>query len=185
MHRRPAADLKSEIRNQKSDCDWNEPVCPGRYCSCTHSPNYVCSPHWRGMPCPAHRYDTLLSACIYIGAIEPSARVPDTNLSLPYTPSRSASLPLRSSHTLAYIFTVRGCAACASTTIHIAHRHHVALSGRQLPSHSVVAPLTRTVSAGVMRTVVAWWHASPIHVARHTLPSWQCHKSCHTMPVGT
>ena len=120
------------------------------------------------MPCPAHRYDTLLSACLYIGAIEPSARAPDTNLSLPYTPSRSASLPLRSSHTLAYIFTVRGCAACASTTIHIAHRHHVALSGRQLPSHSVVAPLTRT-SAGVMRTVMAWWHASPIHVARHTL----------------
>ena len=35
------------------------------------------------MPCPAHRYDTLLSACIYIGAIEPSARAPDTNLSLP------------------------------------------------------------------------------------------------------
>ena len=39
----------SEIRNQKSDCDWNEPVYPGRYCSFTHSPNYVCSPHWRGM----------------------------------------------------------------------------------------------------------------------------------------
>lgn len=146
------------------------------------------------MPCPAHRYDTLLSACIYIGAIEPSARVPDTNLSLPYTPSRSASLPLRSSHTLAYIFTVRGCAACASTTIHIAHRHHVALSGRQLPSHSVVAPLTRT-SAGVMRTVVAWWHASPIHVARHALPSWQEHidttiacpiepDSCHYLRNG-
>ena len=110
------------------------------------------------MPCPAHRYDTLLSACIYIGAIEPSARVPDTNLNLLYIPSRSSSLPLRSSHTLAYIFTVRGCAACASTTIHIAHRHHVALSGRQLPSHSVVAPLTHT-SAGVMRTITKLPHS--------------------------
>jgi len=27
----------AEIRNQKSDCDWNEPVYPGRYCSCTQS----------------------------------------------------------------------------------------------------------------------------------------------------
>ena len=103
---------RTEIRNQKSDCDWNEPVYPGRYCSFTHSPNYVCSPHWRGMPCPAHRYDTLLSACIYIGAIEPSARVPDTNLSLPYTPSRSASLPLRSSHTLAYNYLHRPWLRC-------------------------------------------------------------------------
>ena len=145
---------RNEIRNQKSDCDWNEPVYPGRYCSCTHSPNYVRSPHWRGMPCPAHWYDTLLSACIYIGAIEPSARVSDTNLSLPYSSSRPSSLSLRSSHTLAYVFTVRGCAACASTTIHLTHRHHVALSGRQLPSHSVVALSTRT-SAGATRTVVA------------------------------
>ena len=64
------------------------------------------------MPCPAHRYDTLLSACIYIGAIEPSARVPDTNLSLPYTPSRSASLPLRSSHTLAYNYLHRPWLRC-------------------------------------------------------------------------
>ena len=37
--------IQREIRNQKSDCDWNEPVYPGRYCSFTHSPNYVCSPH--------------------------------------------------------------------------------------------------------------------------------------------
>ena len=116
-------------------------------------------------------------ASISIGATEPSARVPNTNLSLP--PSRSASLPLRSSHTLTCIFTVRGCAACASTTIHIAHRHHVALSGRQLPSHSVVAPLTRN-SAGVVWTVMAWWHASPIHVAT----SLDHHSLCHVAAVS-
>lgn len=47
--KRARSQVRSEIRNQKSDCDWNEPVYPGRYCSFTHSPNYVCSPHWRGM----------------------------------------------------------------------------------------------------------------------------------------